>query len=620
MTFPLQLTSYIDSNNGQIARNVILHRGLTILLGPNGSGKTNLLRGLKNSLNPLLPGKHVRFLSAGRMGPAEAFRSNSDGFPNQIPQYDNASYGHKNDANRRHTFETITGDFQTLALRIDIQIKIQERLKKLFKRDLLIEWDGGILKIFFARSLGDAKPYSSGREASGLMHLVAILSALYDDEVGALLLDEPEVSLHPQLQAFLLGEIVNVAGFPTSTGNKKIIVIATHSTEMIQLRSTEDLLSLVFCRDLLLAPIQISESEALLQNKKVKSLITRLGQEHKLSLFSDRPLLVEGPSDVIICSAVSSAAGLHLEAAGSQLLPVIGKGQMPTVAKLMRLFGKSPVTLTDADTMCDGAELINSYLSGNTTADVRASTLGFSSAMVMSGTIYSDFSKLVELRWDEISPIAELHSYWINRSNGDTTLAKRRSTFCVVLNTEDPVLDTLNGDGAWVIIKNRLIALLDILEQCGLFVLRKGTIESYYLTSDQFASKEKPSAAVDEVENFHNFSINVFNSTYADILRCVRYAANSVSICESEALQDLLLSIVAPAHARFKGGDSTVNYDVLARSILGDRAKLFRIEAQGEQLLVSLESKILDVTGFPLKLKKEDDVFAAIRAALNQPL
>ena len=61
-----------------------------------------------------------------------------------------------------------------------------------------------------------------------------MLSALYDDEVGCLLIDEPEVSLHPQLQSFLLSEIIKVAGANTEQG-KKLIFISTHSTEFTQL-------------------------------------------------------------------------------------------------------------------------------------------------------------------------------------------------------------------------------------------------------------------------------------------------------------------------------------------------------------------------------------------------
>lgn len=502
MNFPLQLTAQISSHNGSFRRSFMLNRGLTVLLGPNGSGKTHLLRGLKDSLQKYTSGKHVRFLSAGRTGMLEQYRSDYNGYHRGIPNYDNATYGSKGDAARRHQIETLVGDFQTLAERADILIKIQERLRKLFKRDLLIEWDAGNLKISFSHLDLDPKPYSSGREASGLLHLVGMLAALYDDEVGALLLDEPEVSLHPQLQAFLLKEILSVAGYPVVGENKKIVIIATHSTEMLQIQNPEDLLSLVFCCDLMDDPVQISAEAGELKSKKVQNLVARLGQEHKLSLFSKRPLLVEGPSDVIICSALAVKLDMQLEAAGSQLLPVIGKGQMPTVTKLLRLLGKTPVALADADGIFDGVELINSYLTVNSAADQRASSLGFSSAQQMASGIFNDFCQLVDHRWYEIEAKAETHPYWVNRNTEDEEQAKRRSAFCTLFAIDDIKLNKLATDNAWVRIKCRFAALLDLLEHCGLFILRKGSIESYYLGSDQFTSIGKPSAAVSEIDYF----------------------------------------------------------------------------------------------------------------------
>jgi hypothetical protein len=561
-------------------------------------------------------GKHVRFLSAGRMGLLEQFRSDYDGHRGGSPMYDQATFGSKGDAARRHQMETLNGDFQTLAERADILIKIQERLRKLFKRDVLIDWDGGSLKISFSHLDIEAKPYSSGREASGLMQLVGILAALYDDDVGALLLDEPEVSLHPQLQAFLLNEILSVSGYPETAGNKKIVIIATHSTEMLQIKSPEDLLSLVFCYDLMADPVQISSDAGELKNKGVQSLIARLGQEHKLSLFSKRPLLVEGPSDVIICSALGGMLDMHLEAAGSQLLPVIGKAQMPTVGKLLRLLGKAPVALADADGIADGVELINSYLNDNSAADKRASSLGFSSASQMAGRIYADYSKLVGSRWDEISSYAEAHPYWVNRKAGEETQAKRRSAFCALFTTDEDDLSGLATDDAWVSIKARFIALLDLLEECGLFILRRGSIESYYLSSDQFTSIGKPSAAVSEIDHLNELAHQDIRAAYSDVLRCIQHASNAEMICEADALRDLLLSVVAPAHARFKIGDLSSNPNVLARSILGERSKLFSLVVEGEKLVVSIESKILNVKGFPVAIGKDDDVLKCINAAL----
>lgn len=616
MSFPLELTAQIDSHNGNFNRKFTLNRGLTVLLGPNGSGKTHLLRGLKNSLGQYVNGKHVRFLSAGRMGLLEQFRSDFDGNRSGKPSYDQASYGRKENARLRHRMETLNGDFQTLAARADILIKIQERLRKLFKRDVLIDWDGGDLKVSFSRLDIEAEPYSSGREASGLMHLVGILAALYDDEVGALLVDEPEVSLHPQLQAFLLKELLGVAGDPTAGGNKKIVIIATHSTEMLQIHNPEDLLSLVFCYDLMTDPVQIPADAGELKNKKVQSLVARLGQEHKLSLFSRRPLLVEGPSDVIICSALAGQLDMHLEAAGSQLLPVIGKGQMPVVAKLLRLLGKDPVALADADAIADGVDLVNFYLIDNPVADANASALGFASAQQMAGSIFGDFCKLVEGRWTEISPNAEAHPYWINKKPDEELLAKRRSAFCALFAAESSELGKLSPDNAWGNIKVRITALLDLLEQCGLFVLRKGSIESYYLSADQFASIGKPSVAVSEIDHLNQLSRANINAAYADVVRCIRYASNAEVICEADALRDLLLSVVAPVHARFKSGESSQDFNLLSRSLLGEKSKLFNLAVEEGKLVVSIQSKILNVTGFPIALGKDDDVLKSINVAL----
>ncbi len=615
MTFPIQLTAAISSHNGNFNKNLVINKGLTVLLGPNGSGKTHLLRGLKNSFGAHANGKKVRFLSAGRMGMLEQFRSDYDGH-RPTPNYDNATYGAKGDSVRRHQMETLNGDFQTLAERADILIKIQERLRKLFKRDLLIEWDAGSLKILFSRLDGQSQPYSSGREASGLMHLVGILSALYDDEVGALLLDEPEVSLHPQLQAFLLKEIISVAGHPSEGGNKKIVVIATHSTEMVQIARPDDLLSLIFCYDLNSDPVQISADAGELKSRKIQGLIARLGQEHKLSLFCMRPLLVEGPSDVMICSALSSKADMHLEASGSQLLPVIGKGQMPIVTKLFRLLGKKPVALADADGVADGLELVNQFLADCPVADQDAANLGFASASAMAGTIYGDFCKLVQDRWAEISEKAEIHPYWINKKEGEDDLAKRRAAFCTLFSTIDVELSELAIDEAWVKIKRRTSALLDVLEKSGLFVLRRGSIESYYQVSDKFTSIGKPSAAADEMESISQLDREAIQAPYADILRCIQLASNAEPICEADALRDLLLAVAAPAHARLKAGDQVDDFNVLARSILGERSKIFDLAVKDGALVISIASKILSIAGFPLTIFKDDDAVKSISSAL----
>jgi hypothetical protein len=326
--------------------------------------------------------------------------------------------------------------------------------------------------------------------------------------------------------------------------------------------------------------------------------------------------MVEGPSDVIICTALANKLDMHLEAAGSQLLPVIGKGQMPTVCKLLRLLGNSPVALADADGIADGVDLITSYLSDNPSADQLSASVGFSSANQMAGGIFAGFCKLVDGRWVEISPAAELHPYWVHRKADEETQAKRRSAFCSLFTIEGHELSQLAIDNAWGHIKARFAALLDLLEQCGLFVLRRGSIESYYQFSDQLTSVGKPSAAVSESDHISQLARRDVAIAYSDVIR-IQHAADAEVICEADALRDLLLSVVAPAHARFNSGDSSPNFNVLARSILGERSKIFSLVVVDDQLVVSVESRILDLKGFPITLGRDDDMLKCINVALS---
>ena len=602
MEFPLSITANINSHEDNFSREIELRSPLTFIVGPNGSGKTHLLKGLKNSFNGYVD-KKVRFISAGRLAPLEQYRSKTNQYHYDI---DDARLGDKFETNYRHEIESISGDLHTLYKRPDILIKVQERLRKLFKRDIKIEWDSGYLKVFFLRVGASNTYYSSAREASGLLHLVGILSALYDDEVGVLLIDEPEVSLHPQLQAFLLKEITRVAGIPGEDNYKKIIVMATHSTEMIKISKTDDLLSFIFCNDLKDDPIQIPKDPGELQNKHVKSLVARLGQEHKLALFSRTPLLVEGPSDVIICNTLSDKLYLNLEAAGSQILPINGKEAMPETVKLFRLMGKKPTVLADADYFADGLGLINAYF-GDSNNDIRkraddlANEKGGEGILKMSNDIYNKFCSLVNENWDNIADIAKNHPYFT--LSEDDLLNKKRSALCTVFASE-------NLDEEWTRLKKRLTTLFKIFEEMGLFILKKGALESYY-HDDNNVIRDKVDAAVTESEYILSSSEDNLEGRYQDILKCLQYESNSEAIDESRAIRDELLSFISPIHAHYAEGTENLN-------ALGRQASIFDYQINEEEKLeVSITSKVLDVKGFPIILNKDDDVRKVINNKLG---
>lgn len=218
---------------------------------------------------------HVRYLSSNRIGTMEQYRSKINQY-----NYSSADYqvGNRETKTHRHDIETSEGDFFTMDERKDVYIKIAERLSVLFKRQIFLRWDSGNMKVFFEKDDGRGE-YSVVAEASGLINVISILAALYDEEILFLLIDEPEVSLHPQLQAFLLREMkaaVKEYG--------KTIVLSTHATDFISLNTIEDISHFVFFSENNF-PRQVDSSIPEFKSKKLGDFIQRLGHSYKNGFF-----------------------------------------------------------------------------------------------------------------------------------------------------------------------------------------------------------------------------------------------------------------------------------------------------------------------------------------------
>ena len=142
----------------------------------------------------------------------------------------------------------------------------------------------------------------------------------------------------------------------------------------------------------------------------------------------------------------------------------------------------------------------------------------------------------------------------------------------------------------------------------GLFILRKGALESYY--HDNNAITEKVDDAVTESEYILSLSEEELGSTYQDIIKCLKYASNSESIDESRAIRNELLSFISPIHADYAEGKENLNTS-------GRQPSIFHSQINEEgKLEVSITSKVLDVKGFPIILNKDDD----IRKVINNKL
>lgn len=404
MEYPHTLQFNVEKIFGNQEVQITLYSGLTILVGTNASGKTQTLKKIRDIMKRKLGGDKVRYLSSNRIGNMEQYRSKTNQYSYTIDDY---TLGDQATKRARLQIETASGDFFAMDERKDVFIKVSERLSVLFNRNIFIRWDAGHMKVFFGKTDSEQE-YSVAAEASGLVNVISILAALFDEVVEVLLIDEPEVSLHPQLQSYLLREMKSAA-----KRYNKTIIISTHSAEMLELNTASELCNFVFfSKDAL--PKQISPDTPELNSAKLKEFLLRMSLIYNEGFFAKKVMLIEGSSDMILCRYLCNRLNLNLDVAGSQIIPVEGKGQFPIITKLFRLIGKEVCVLTDLDGFTDDNSIINLF-SGLPEATDIANDYGNGDLQSMIRDIKTKTDELIRTQKENMVTIFNQHPYWINR-------------------------------------------------------------------------------------------------------------------------------------------------------------------------------------------------------------
>lgn len=595
MNYPHTLSFKVDKIFGTQDVCITLHSGLTTFVGTNASGKTQTLKALRNKLKQTLGANKVRYLSSNRIGTMEQYRSKVNQYSHTADEY---TLGDLSVKKVRQQIETANGDFFTMDERKDVYIKVAERLSILFKRQIFIRWDAGKMKVYFGKT-GSELEYSVAAEASGLVNVISILAALFDEKIEVLLIDEPEVSLHPQLQSYLLREMKRAA-----KEYNKTIIISTHSAQMIELHEANDLCNYVFFSDNGL-PKQVSPDTPELDNSKLKEFLLRMSLIYNEGFFAKRVMLIEGSSDMILCRYLCNRLSLNLDVAGSQIIPVEGKGQFPVITKLFRLIGKQVCILTDLDGFTDDNSVINLF-SALPEATTIANHHGNGDLQTMIRDIKTKIDELIRTHKTTIEDIYECHPYWINR-DPDAAEDKivRRALIAQLFTLSDADISTWPNPGEWMSIKTRITVLYDILEELGCFILRRGAVESYYAYAPNTTFNGKPSAAALEVSHLDEKTDEQICEQYADLVRSLEFAALDKTVDESFAVKKELLSELALVLGVLKEVSTEKELISNIKQAKGSAASLFEYKIINENhrlgVEISLKSEIIDVSGFPFK-------------------
>ena len=348
------------------------------------------------------------------------------------------------------------------------------------------------------------------------------------------------------MQAYLLQELEAVAGDPAES-SKKLIIIATQSPSMLRILCPNDLNKLVFFINENTPPFQIESEAPELKETSVKAFLPRIGESHKLVFFCPKAILIEGPSDEIVCNGLASKFTLSLGAAGAQTVPLGGKGEIPTILKLFQKIQRKCTVLADLDNLTDNGKFLKCYY-GHQDLD-KAVEKTNQSFQDFAQQLRSDFKQRINGHWTDISSTAEQHRYWTERdTDKEETVAKQRAGLAVLLSRNESDIQKWHDGKEWLKLRKRWTILLEILKTVGCFVLRRGRIEDYYRPTSGNQRRQKPYAAAEEAAQFNSDTYGYLEKTYPEVLRMLRHAASTTKIDEAATL---ITSVGAAAGALF---------------------------------------------------------------------
>lgn len=320
---------------------------INLLVGANATGKSLFAEQLKIQLTR--KGYSTRFLNAERLSGFEK-RDYSYFSSSNLSAGLNISHFSQYKS-QGENFGLSTSAFVILKERLDIKIQIEAFLSDIFSKTIRLVEEGGYLKPKMQNIGGDEYGLKE-RECHGLKELITLLTFLYDDSKECLILDEPELHLHPQFQSFFLNEIRRLAGNPKEDPGKKMFFLITHSPYFIDLRTIDDLKNvIVFQNSRIPSFIDTIEGE---DEYIIKKFLPRFNTHHKQFFFSNNPVFVEGHTDQQLITLIYDKLGRNIGASGSSVIDVGGKDELGVFFKLCKKFGINPIIIADLDALFNG--------------------------------------------------------------------------------------------------------------------------------------------------------------------------------------------------------------------------------------------------------------------------
>lgn len=491
---------------------------INFLVGPNGSGKSQFAKKLSHKFS------NSRILGTDRLATMDSSLKTFLG--------DHFSSGYTKE--NFGTYKTIGSEgsavdtFILLEEQLSLRIQVEATLSHLFKRKISLDWDSGRLVPMASFQDGASKYRLDREECHGIRELLVLLTHLYHQKHDCLIIDEPELNLHPQYQSFFMQEVRRISEDP-KIERRKVIFLITHSPFILDFKSIEDIKSVISFDSIHSIPKHLRN----LDNgraTRISTLVPRINVYHKQLFFSDNPIFVEGILDAQMIEGLQNANGVSIASAGSCIIQAGGNEEVNYYLELCQELGKRAYFVYDLDSLFNGQ--LRACLKGDGTIGSFLTTAGvgndFGKYCGELDRHLSDAIKILVKRSPQDH--ARLENYLValgpTEKWRNNQWSRARVAVLTALSVFRSQYEGIIGHTLVANIDGRLKKIVEALELKNIFLLAGGALERYLpsYTGDIFDLSD--SAKVDAVKSEILFLSQVSTGTdlanrYGDFFQIV---------------------------------------------------------------------------------------------------
>lgn len=320
-----------------------LEHPITLFVGRNGSGKSKTVRLIGRE-----PG--VRLLATDRLSGLITYQSTGYTSFFDPAQQRGVPLGPQEQAQtRQHARQwgTATDELYAMREEPEVAIRVAAFVRRALGRSVELREESGFLEPYIR--VGNLQYSLLKEEGHGLRELVVLLAATYRTDWQLLVVDEPELHLHPSLARLWLSELQGEC-----VGSARHGIVVTHEPTLVRPLTRDDLHAIVLFSPTR-RPTRIGDITLPEQEHRINGSLSENPELVSLLAFSPRPVLVEGKHDVAALSTIMQLRFPPEQTAQTDFVDCGGTTGVATWFEIATKLDLDVRAVADLDALYDGA-------------------------------------------------------------------------------------------------------------------------------------------------------------------------------------------------------------------------------------------------------------------------